>query len=41
MHPNEIKIDQNNVETLTQEAEKLGPNYVAALKEQSERQKEK
>ena len=41
MHGNEIKINQDNRETLIQEAEILGPAYVAALNEQIERQNEK
>ena len=38
MHGNEIRITQDNREGLIQEAEKLGDRYVAALKEQIERQ---
>jgi hypothetical protein len=38
MNPNEIRITKDNQETLMEEAERLGPSHVAALKEQIERQ---
>lgn len=38
MHPNEIRITQDNRDRLMQEAETLGPAFIAALKEQIERQ---
>ena len=38
MHGNEIRITKDNQDRLIQEAEQLGPQYVAALKEQIERQ---
>ena len=41
MHGNEIRITKDNQDRLIQEAEQLGPQYVAALKEQIERQGEK
>jgi hypothetical protein len=41
MHPNEIKINQDNLQIFMYEAEKLGPAYIAALNEQIQRQTEK
>mgnify|MGYP006278322123 CR=1 FL=1 len=41
MHGNEIRITKENQEFLMQEAEQRGPQYVAALKEQIERQNTK
>lgn len=38
MHPNEIRITQDNRNSLMEEAEILGPAFIAALKEQIERQ---
>jgi hypothetical protein len=38
MHPNEIRITQDNRDILMEEAERMGKAYVAALKEQIERQ---
>ena len=38
MHPNEIRITQDNRDRLMEEAERMGKPYVAALKEQIERQ---
>ena len=38
MHPNEIRITQENQTHLIEDAEILGPAFVAALKEQIERQ---
>lgn len=38
MHGNEIRITQDNRDRLIEEAERRGPAYVAALKEQIERQ---
>ena len=38
MHPNEIRITQENRNRLMEEAETLGPAFIAALKEQIERQ---
>jgi hypothetical protein len=38
LHPNEIKIDQTNMDTLTQEAQTFSPKHMAALEEQMERQ---
>jgi hypothetical protein len=41
MHGNEIKINQDNLQILMYEAEKLGERYIAALNEQIQRQNEK
>jgi hypothetical protein len=41
MHPNEIKINQDNLQIFMYEAEKLGERYIAALNEQIERQSTK
>ena len=41
MHPNEIKINQDNLQIVMHEAEKLGERYIAALNEQIERQSTK
>lgn len=41
MHPNEIRITQDNRNNLMEEAERMGKDYVTALKEQIERQNEK
>ena len=41
MHPNEIKIDRDNLQIIMHEAEKLGERYVTALNEQIQRQNEK
>jgi hypothetical protein len=41
MHPNEMKITEDNVAVLMAEAEKLGSNHVVALQEQFERQTQK
>ena len=38
MHPNEIRITQDNRDRLMEEAERMGKPYVAALNEQIERQ---
>ena len=38
MHGNEIRITQDNRANLIEEAERMGPAYVSALKEQIERQ---
>jgi len=38
MHPNEIRITQDIRDRLMEEAEQKGPAFVAALKEQIERQ---
>jgi len=38
MHPNEIRITKDNQEILMEEAERMGPQYVAVLQEQIERQ---
>ena len=38
MHPNEIRITQDNRDSLMEEAERMGKAYVSALKEQIERQ---
>lgn len=41
MHPNEIKITEQNRVELFQSAETLGKEYVWALKEQERRQNDK
>ena len=41
MHGNEIRINQDNLQILMCEAEKLGSAYVTALNEQIQRQNEK
>jgi hypothetical protein len=40
MHPNEIRITNENRETLENLATSLGPAYTAALNEQIRRQRE-
>lgn len=40
MHQNEIRITDENRDTLYYEAEALGKTYIAALKEQERRQRE-
>lgn len=40
LHPNEIVITPENYEVLLAEATAMGPSYVAALKEQANRQKQ-
>jgi hypothetical protein len=41
MHPNEIKIDKDNLQMFMYEAEQLGPAHISALNEQIQRQTEK
>lgn len=38
IHSNEVVITKDNLSLLMEEAEKLGTNHIAALKEQMERQ---
>lgn len=38
LHPNEIKITDENRDVLMAEAEQLGREYILALKEQIQRQ---
>lgn len=38
IHPNEVKITNDNKDVFMQEAQSLGPNHVLALREQMLRQ---